>query len=282
MMSRDAGGWMSSGLGERKLDDLWWIALDLETTGLDPGRDAIREYAAFATSPSGDVELITSWADVGGETGKGFVAGLETIAGRVVHGAVLVAHHLAFDLSFLAACPDAPETLVRPPVWLCSMRALAGTESLDWLADRLDVGITGRHTAVGDAHALACVLAGLVTRVRAAGGSDVQALLEAAPGNAHRRGRPGRRTQDVGGWESVRGGLDHVVPIRAVTRSQRHAFRSVTRLLERPALGPRHLIDAEACVLSLRAAGIHAAALDLLVGELADPGDTCRGAAAPR
>lgn len=259
--------WCSPGLATRHPRDVSWLALDLETSGLDPCRHTILEYAAFSISPDGEIGTISAWrADADGE--ERFVEGLEAAANRLRAGAVLVAHNITFDLGFLAVRPDVPDAVVRPSAWMCTLRMLAGQQSLDRLAAGLGVSIQGRHTAVGDARGLGDALAAMLhlaaSRKTASIGAMVADLLVGG-------GRPEDRLppdRAVEGWHGVRAELDHAVPIASVTAAQRIAFGAATRLLEDRGRGPSHPIEHEVFVAALRGADIQGSALDLLVEEM--------------
>lgn len=265
-MSRPSrgAGWCSKDLSALRPSEVTWVIVDLETTGLDPCRDAIREVAAFVVRPGGQIESAAAW-QADGDPADALVAGLARLAQLTSAGGVLVAHNLAFDLSFLAMCPDAPKLLVRPPAWLCTMRMVSEIETLDVFARRFGVEISGRHTAEGDAFALARVLAVLAKRYGLRDIGEIAVELRAGRGSRSKRSTA---QSESGGWSAVRAGLDHVVPIAPVSRQQRDTFDATVRLLAHPSSGPENLVDHDACVTILRCAQITAAALDLLVAEL--------------
>jgi DNA polymerase-3 subunit epsilon len=93
---------------------------------------------------------------------------------KFAEGAVLVAHNAAFDMKFLQIKQaragvrfDQPvlDTLLLSsivhPTW--------GTHSLDEIADRMNVTIVGRHTALGDAIVTAEILLKLIPLLQAKG-----------------------------------------------------------------------------------------------------------------
>ena len=93
---------------------------------------------------------------------------------KFVEGAVLVAHNAAFDMKFLHIKQfqagvqfDQPvlDTLLLSsivhPTW--------GTHSLDQIAERMNVTIVGRHTALGDAIVTAEILLRLIPLLQAKG-----------------------------------------------------------------------------------------------------------------
>lgn len=168
-----------------------FVAIDLETTGLDSARDAIVELAAIPFVDGRPQDGYVTHVDPGrpipvessrihGITDE-MVAGapglVEALAGleRVCADHVLVGHGIAFDLAVLTrgrrACG-------RPPLRnsaLDTMR-LAGVLHPDWarfgfdeVASRLGIGILGRHTAEGDARAAGEILIALIPEIRALG-----------------------------------------------------------------------------------------------------------------
>ncbi len=258
--------WCSDGLETRSLDGISWMALDTETTGLDPGRHAIREYAAYAVTSRGEVTATASWhEDVDDE--ERFGAGLLEIAARIDAGAVLVAHNLAFDLSFLAVRPDVPAGVLRPSAWMCTLRMLTAPRSLERLAGTLGVTIGDRHTATGDARGLADLLAALLRHSSDRGIGTVGEMVSDAGGRSSRVAdrTTGRATN---GWSEIREQLDHVVPIPAITMHQRAVFDAAVRLLEDCQRGPTHPIESDALGSALRGAEFTACALDIVVAEM--------------
>ncbi len=104
---------------------------------------------------------------------------------KFAEGAVLVAHNAAFDMKFLQLKQaragvrfDHPviDTLLLSsivhPTW--------GTHSLDEIADRLNVTIVGRHTALGDAIVTAEILIKLLPLLQAKGINTLQEARRAS------------------------------------------------------------------------------------------------------
>lgn len=182
---------------KRLLDEIRFVVLDTETTGLDPARDRILEVAAIGvrgssiavsdcldlrvrqhlTTPGGvDIHEITP-----GEAAKGVPE--EEVAWRLLPflgGAVLIGHHVAFDVEVL-------DRLVRRnlgfPLLNRSYDTLALARRVDRqlsdpdavpLADldleslcrRYGVEIAGRHTALGDSFATALLFLKLLARLK--------------------------------------------------------------------------------------------------------------------
>ena len=166
------------------LDDVW-VALDLETTGLDPESDEIievgavkfqgakamdtfrsfvnpgRSLSSFISQYTGisqrDVDRAPSFASIGSEL-SGFIG-----------SAPVVGHNVPFDLSFLAAKG------LRPPgpacdTWDMAYVLMPGQREygLSKVADALDVPHPEPHSALGDAEAVHGVflkLAGLASEL---------------------------------------------------------------------------------------------------------------------
>lgn len=157
-----------------------WVSLDLETTGLDPSRDAVLSLAAVPVR-GGQVRLSERFETLV-HPGRGF--DIESIRhhrltpAEVVDapplGAVLpdflrwlgprrlLGYHLAFDLAMLDPAvraltgfplPNPRQELAQ--AWLERQRQaqpLGDIDlSLDTLAARLELPVLGRHTALGDA-----------------------------------------------------------------------------------------------------------------------------------
>jgi DNA polymerase-3 subunit epsilon/CBS domain-containing protein len=166
------------------------VALDCETTGLDPRKARIIEVAACHLD--GDrldtlnafQSLVSSGAPVPESSTR--VHGLteQMLSGApdfrtlwpgirsFTAGRVMIGHTIAFDLAILAAeCERASEPF-EPPLAL-DVRFLAQVieprlpgYSLDALAAWLEITIGNRHRALGDAEAAARIFARLVPRLR--------------------------------------------------------------------------------------------------------------------
>lgn len=99
--------------------------------------------------------------------------------------APLVAHNAAFDLKFLKLkeeqCGVRFDNLPLDTLLIAAYLFPEFTDhSLDVLADRLGVGIVGRHTALGDAMATAAVFARLLDLLEGRGITTLNALMEAS------------------------------------------------------------------------------------------------------
>lgn len=264
----DRRPWCSVGLAERPLQDVSWLAFDLETDGLHPGRHDIRELAAFLISPVGTITEIAQWR-VADQDGAARTLGLEAMATCIRHGAALVAHNIAFDLAFLAVGEETPSDLLRPAAWMCTFRLRSEPRRLDALAEGLGVTIEGRHTARGDARALADILVALHRRAEEDDVEDVGGMVALATPAGDPPGATPPATEFDVGWASVRAALDHVVPVPLTTADQRRVLVSASRLLERPILGPSHPVELEALVSALRGVALTATGLDTCLPELA-------------
>lgn len=168
-----------------------WVSLDLETTGLDPARDAVLSLAAVPVR-AGRVRLSERFETLV-QPGRGF--DIESIRHHrltpedVLHAPTLDAvlpdflrwlgartllgHHLAFDLAMLDApvrrltgfpLPNPRAELAQ--AWL-DRRRLEQPQgdvdlSLDVIARTLGIPVIGRHTALGDATAVGLAWLALV------------------------------------------------------------------------------------------------------------------------
>jgi len=150
-----------------------FVALDLETTGLDPSRDAIVSLAAIpfhgGLPAAGYVTLVDPERPIPPESTAvhGLTDGLVRGAPRLDHvlpalepvvgGALLVGHQVGFDVAVLARARRA-RGLPRLRNRVADTGRLARALHPEWrdfslerIAGRLDVEVTARHTAEGDA-----------------------------------------------------------------------------------------------------------------------------------
>jgi DNA polymerase III epsilon subunit family exonuclease len=150
-----------------------FVAIDLETTGLDPRRDAIVSLAAIpfldGAPASGYVTLVDPGRAIPPESTAihgltdGMVRGappLEHVlrgAEAVIDGAVLVGHNVGFDAAVLARArrarglPRLRNPIVDTGRLAASLHPQWRDFSLEHIAERLDVEVVARHTAEGDA-----------------------------------------------------------------------------------------------------------------------------------
>jgi DNA polymerase III epsilon subunit-like protein len=181
------------------LVDSGFVAIDLETTGLDSRVDTMVAAAAIPV--------------VGGQAGEGYETLVNPgraipLASTAIHGItdemvaaappistvlqalddacgdrVVVGHGLDFDLAILARERRRLGRPARQGLSLCTMKLAAALHrdwvdvSLDTVAARVGVRVRGRHTPRGDAEAAADILLALLPRIRAHGIRTVSELL---------------------------------------------------------------------------------------------------------
>lgn len=251
-------GWCSSGLGGEALVSSRrpWLVIDTETTGLDPTRDQIVEFAALVMDENLNTRATHRWSR---RDGPLTLAECVEEVSPVVRVGTVVAHNLAFDLAFLQAEPGRPASeLANPGRWLCTMRLTGARTSLASLAQALRVDPVDLHTAAGDTHTLAVVLSRLISSAKSRGLTTVAGMATVAPvGKAQRV----ETTTMSDGWHSIRAALDHVVPFPPVTRDQRLAFDEEYRSASSPATAAKRL----------RSVGITALAFEQLLTEAQQP-----------
>jgi DNA polymerase III epsilon subunit family exonuclease len=161
-----------------------FVAIDLETTGLDAGRDVAVAVAVVpfrGSEPIGGYETLVNpgrpipaaSTRIHGITDDMVLAAprlgevldeIETLCGEHV----VVGHGVAFDLAILERVRQAHH---RPPLRntaLCTMRLAAALHpgwtdvTLEALATRLGVPVVHRHTAPGDALVAGALMLGLL------------------------------------------------------------------------------------------------------------------------
>jgi DNA polymerase-3 subunit epsilon len=201
LIERDfiSGEWMvPEGIDEEKtanlkLDQLDYVIFDTETTGLRPqaGDEIISIAAVRMTGGEIDEENIFSrLVDPGRKIPRrstrvhgitdAMVAGAPDIASvlrefrEFIADDVLVAHHAAFDMSFLrmkeAVIGEALGNIVLDTLLLSMfLDRFSHDHSLEGLAERAGVTIHGRHSALGDAMATARVFRKLLSRLQTQG-----------------------------------------------------------------------------------------------------------------
>jgi DNA polymerase III epsilon subunit family exonuclease len=209
----------SQGVGEerdRRLSDLTFVVLDVETTGLRPDLGD-RVVSLAAVKVRGGMICREEIFDALVNPGRSIpprsaaIHGItdERVAGaprleavlpdflRFAEGGVLVGHEVWFDLAFLEpearrmGWPDIPAGHGVVDTRLIS-RFIHGSlpdHTLDTVAERLGVTIEDRHTALGDALATAEVLVRLLALLRERGITTLPALLAAVRTS---RSLPGR------------------------------------------------------------------------------------------
>ncbi len=194
------GGWLT-GRHSPSLDALRrrFVALDLETTGLDPRRDAIVSVAVIpfvgGVPESGFVTLVDPGrpipprsTEIHGLTDamvrdapslRRVLAELETLAASEV----IVGYNVGFDLAILARERRARRLpRMRNPTLDTRRLAAAlhpgwGDLTLEDLAARLGVAVVARHTAEGDALTAGRIFGALVLELEAHGVRTLAELL---------------------------------------------------------------------------------------------------------
>jgi DNA polymerase III subunit epsilon len=185
------------------LIDVTFVVLDLETTGLTPGRDRITEVGAVKVRGGevlGELQTLVhpgrpippAVSAVTGIT-DGMVAAAPPIEAvlptvlRFLGDAVLVAHNARFDLSFLrAACEQHHHGTLDPLVVDTARlaRRLVADEVRDrrlaTLARHLGSRVVPDHRALTDARATVDVLHGLLERAGSYGATTLEDLRDLA------------------------------------------------------------------------------------------------------
>lgn len=149
---------------------LVYVALDLETTGLDPARDAIIEVGAIKFNSRGELGTFSSMVNPGRPiplkitqltgitdrdvlTAPPFSALREKLA-RFVGNAIVVGHNVSFDLSFLHHQNCLKNSPYIDTFELASiLMPHESRYSLGKLMDSLGISFTTRHRALDDARA---------------------------------------------------------------------------------------------------------------------------------
>lgn len=199
----EAGG-PSRELAETSLAELAYTVFDTETTGLQPGQGdrilqigatrivagKLRRQECFDQLVDPERDIPAAGIPIHGIRPE-MVAGQPTI-GQVLpafHGfaadTVLVAHNAAFDMRFLQLQEESTGVRFTQPVLdtlLLSAVVHPQQEShrLEAIAERLDVEVLGRHTALGDAMVTAEVFLKLVPLLAAQGIVTLGQALEAS------------------------------------------------------------------------------------------------------
>lgn len=233
----------------RRIDDLPYAIIDLETTGLDPLKHRIVEAAVIRQRADGTVEdewstLINPGIDPGPSTrihgltaadlvdAPSFAQVARQIAARI-SDAVVVAHNVTFDTAFLTSeftrISAPPDDLLT----LCTL-ALAGRFGAQTTSLRLadcasaeGITIKATHTALADARTAAALL----TRyLRQAQHNGLQWLdeLEATGNPPAPDWAPGKRR---GGPAKRRGHQPRIDPHRLAARLPVPAFADARRTI---------------------------------------------------
>ena len=204
--------WAQAGLGAPALalEDVEFVVLDVESTGLKPWRQRVIEVAAlrvdgtrvtetFATLVNPGRRLPRYLHELAGFTQADLAAAppFAAIADDLLAflgGAVLVGHGLALDVAYLQ---HELSLLGRPPLASVVLdtlglaaRLLPGRRkpTLDNLAGLLGLPVARRHRALADARLVAALFAHLLTLARAEGARTLADLLVLAGAAAEEGG----------------------------------------------------------------------------------------------
>jgi DNA polymerase III subunit epsilon len=174
----------------RSLDEVDFVVLDTETTGLRPGPDRVIEVAAVRVRHGEIVDSFQSLVNPGRRLPP-FIVKFTGISQEMVQdaprakevmpdflefidGAVLVGHNLGFDLNFLTheaqllgwAFPlDGLDTIPLARRFLPGLKRF----KLDMVAEYLKIPPRTRHRALGDAETTAAVFLCILERARTQG-----------------------------------------------------------------------------------------------------------------
>jgi len=176
-----------------------FLALDLETTGLDPRRDAIVSMAAIpfvdGVPGPGYVTLVDPGRPIPPES-----TAVHGLTDAMVHGAppverllrdaetilaadVVVGHNVAFDLAFLARARRAHRLTRLGNPGLDTRLLAAGLHpewrdvTLEHVAARVGIEVVARHTAEGDALTAGRIFWALLPELKAHGVRTLRELL---------------------------------------------------------------------------------------------------------
>lgn len=174
-----------------------FAAVDVETTGIYPGgQDRVIEIAVVRMSPRFEIEdewatLVNPRRDIGRTDIHGIQAGdvaqaplfgeIAGDAGARLRDAVVVGHHLRFDLGFLASEFTRSGAQFPALPGLCTLELAyrllpdAPSRKLGQCCEQVGILHEEEHTALGDSRATAYLLAALIQRAPA-GGRTLEAL----------------------------------------------------------------------------------------------------------
>jgi ATP-dependent DNA helicase DinG len=175
------------------------VAIDLETTGLDPGYDAIIEVGAVRTKDGIIVEEFSTLINPGRAIppyithltgiqnddvlGAPGIAAVIPAISNFVGNAPLIGHNIGFDTGFLY-----PHGILKPNARIdtydLASVLLPGAPrySLSSLTGQLGISLTNAHRALGDAHAAALLYWELWKKVLALPLSTLKEIHAAAAG----------------------------------------------------------------------------------------------------
>lgn len=191
------------------IDEVRFIVLDTETTGLDPSRDRILSIAA-ATVQGRQLLMADSFecfvaqpvstgenAPVHGIMKKDMDGGLPEVEAlrnllKFCGNAVIVGHHVQFDLAMLNQALKRASAghlknrfldtarlamMVEHPFQAFTFTPKPGEFSLDALCERFHISPQERHTAPGDVYITAILFLKLLARVQKRGSRTLGELL---------------------------------------------------------------------------------------------------------
>ncbi len=191
-------------LGQQPLSKLTYVVFDTETTGLSPADgDEIIQLGAVRIVNGRLLydETIDQLVDPRRSVPKASIAihGIqpELLVGQptidrvlppfhhFVEGSVLVAHNAAFDMKMLQVKEDLTGIRFDNPVLDTLLLSQVvhphqDSHSLEGIAERLNVTIVGRHTALGDAIVTGEVLVKLIPLLEAAGIYTLEQAIKAS------------------------------------------------------------------------------------------------------
>src|SRR3989441_7361357 len=172
------------------LDEVDFVVLDTETTGLRPGPDRVIEIAGIRLRGGEVIDSFQSLVNPGRRLPRFIVqftgiteemlvdapGAREVLPGflRFIEGATLVGHNLGFDIGFLSyeaqllgyTFPiDGLDTIPLARRFLPGLRRF----KLDLVAEHLGIVLANRHRAMGDARVTAAVFGKLLERAREQG-----------------------------------------------------------------------------------------------------------------
>jgi DNA polymerase III epsilon subunit family exonuclease len=205
---------------ELALEDVEWIAVDLETTGLSAARAAILEIGAVRLVGLRPVDRFQTLVDPGVPIPPAITSltGIDRSAigdappiGRAIGafrawvgdraGTAFAAHNAAFDAGFVRRAFAEHRLAPWPGPVVCTRqlarRLLPGLPryDLDTLCAHLGIANAWRHRALGDAEAAARALLELLGRGRSAGGLRSLGDLLELQSSRTRRSRAARRSR---------------------------------------------------------------------------------------
>lgn len=206
------GGLESRQLSFDELDtplrETTFVVVDLETTGMRSGDDAITELGAVKIRSGEVIGEMATLVDPGRNVPPyiveitGITTAMVTGAPRIeevlpaflefAQGAVLVAHNAPFDIGFLKTAAARSEIAWPAFTVLCTVKLArriltrdeAPSVKLSFLARLFDVGTTPTHRALDDARATVEVLHALIDRVGNQGVHSLTELVDYLPGIA--------------------------------------------------------------------------------------------------